>query len=353
MFKWLRYVLPRNWGRLSRAVFGDINYRPPAWVVTGGGHLLDSMQKRPGIWASSILAIGIAVAGNIFWRDWQEAHRPRRRPLVAMRDITGNITAPGDSAQVNFKPVPQPVLIQFSGSIAALDTVGKSGAKGVTLTPAHPGEWKWQDDKSLVFNPTKDWPAGIDYTVKLDRAILPKEVRLKDATWKFTSRPLIPNLASVEFYTDPKEPALHQIVAELKFNHPVEIETLRKFLTLKWPADVPLFDWKGQRPKELFTIVPDTDPRHFWIRSARITIPEKEQWVKVIVGEGIASTNGGKPSTEEVSWKVRVPDIFSGFSIAESQTRIIRTDEGEPEQYLFVDTNGYVEGDEIARHLEA
>ncbi len=33
MNHWLSYLLPRNWAKLARAVFGDFNYKPPQWVV--------------------------------------------------------------------------------------------------------------------------------------------------------------------------------------------------------------------------------------------------------------------------------------------------------------------------------
>jgi len=89
----------------------------------------------------------------------------------------------------------------------------------------------------------------------------------------------------------------------------------------------------------------------FFVNSARIAIPAKEDYLKFTVAAGLRSTLGGTSSTE-ASIKVRVPDIHSGFNIEGTETELIRTQEGEPEQFLFVDTSGYAALDEIAAHLE-
>ena len=59
----------------------------------------------------------------------------------------------------------------------------------------------------------------------------PKEVRLKETEWKFKTVPLTPRISSSEFYTDIKDPAVHQVVVEVKFNHPVLKSELDKHYT--------------------------------------------------------------------------------------------------------------------------
>ena len=354
MFRLLALLLPRNWGRLSRAIFGDFKYRPPRWAASSARGVVDSMQRRPGAWASVIVLVGAAIAGRWYYQQWWEAHKPRPTPRVELREVAGTVSAPTETViPPKGKPVVQPAVIRFSGSIAPIEKVGKPATGDVALKPEIAGEWKWTDDRTLSFMPAADWPAGVEYQATLSAATVPKEVRLKDGMWKFSTRELRPSFNSIEFYTDPQDPAVHQVVAEIRTNHPVSVKAVEQHLTVAVLGGTPLFNQKGRAPDAFFTVTEGKDQRQFFIRSARITIPEKEDFVKLTLREGIVALNGGKPATEVASLKVRVPDKFSGFSIGGVRTEIIRTSEGDPEQFLFVETKGYAEGAEIEKHLRA
>lgn len=352
MIGWLSFLLPRNWGRLSRALVGDVNYRPPRWAVAASHALVDAMKRYPGIWAVTIVAIGLAVISQHFYGQWKEAHKPRPRPLVVYRELRSTLSR-ADAFKAG-------IHVRFNGSVAELADVGKPLSGGVSITPPVPGVWKWERDDALAFEPSGNWPAGTTYQVKLDRAILPQLVKLDRTEWEFTTDALAPRIASTEFYTDLKDPTLHQLVAELRFNLPVSKAELEKHIGIEVLGGSPIFAWQGKTPPSLFTITEDTAEntdeqqlhRRFWLRSARIALPEKEEFVRFNVTKGLASMNGGAALADNVVSKERVPDIYSGFAITGHRVEIIRTDEGEPEQFLFVDTNGYATPEEIDRHLE-
>ena len=352
MNRWLGFLLPRNWGRLSRALIGDVNYKPPLWAIASFRGIVDSMRKKPGVWASVIVLTGFSLISGHYYNQWWEAHKPRPKPLVEYRDIKGSLAGAQD-----FKA---PIRINFSGSTAELDAVGKPLSSGVTITPPQAGQWRWTSDRVLSFEPAKVWPAATEYEVKLDKAILPKLVRIETTAWKFKTAAISPRIVKTEFYTDLKDPSLHQIVAELRFNLPVAKAELEKHIGIEVLTNAPLFAWQGKAPASLFTITEDTAEdldeqqkhRHFWLRTARIALPEQEELVRLSITKGLASMHGGAVLEENVSGKERVPDIYSGFSIADARTEIIRTDEGEPEQFLFVDTSGYATPEELDKHLE-
>ncbi len=48
-----------------------------------------------------------------------------------------------------------------------------------------------------------------------------------------------------------------------------------------------------------------------------------------------------------------MPDVESGFKIATATTEILKTEEGDPEQFLFINTEGYVTTDNLLKHLSA
>ena len=352
MFRHLALLMPRNWGRLSRAVFGDLKYQPPRWLSATGSTVFDSMRRGPGVWASIIVLTGLVVVGGYQWHHWWEAHKPRPTPLVEIREITGKLVAPGITPIVKDKPVRQPVLLDFSSSIAPVESVGKPATKGVTMTPAIAGEWKWQTDKRLVFLPAQEyWPAGAAYTVTFDKGTLPPATKLKEAQWKFTAPPLTAKIASSEFYTDPKDPTVHQVTAELNFSHPVMKADVEKHITLDVLGKTPIFDYGGKAPDTFFTVTEGAHQRQYFVRTTRIMVPEKEDYVNLTLTKGLANTQGGAVTETGVTTKVRVPDVTTGFFIKAARTDIVRTEEGEPEQFLFLETTGYVTGEELEKHV--
>ena len=180
MRNFLALFLPRNWGQLARAVFGNATYQPPRWLVVSSSAVFDHMRRRPGVWALAITLTGAGIVGNKLYRDWWEAHKPRPKPVVEIREITGKLYAPGITPVVKGKPQPENIVVEFSSSFAPVDLVGKTVTTGVTLTPVTKGEWTWNNDKRLVFKPANDWPAGTDYEVAISYP-LPPATKLKDS----------------------------------------------------------------------------------------------------------------------------------------------------------------------------
>jgi uncharacterized repeat protein (TIGR01451 family) len=335
---------------LARALFGEVRYTPPAWI-TGTWTWLRLHPARLGF---AVLMLGIAGFGAMKSWQWWDQHRTRERQFIEERSITAKLTAPDLTPVVKGEAQPKPIVLAFDKAAAKLEDIGKVNAPGITLSPAHQGVWKWTTDKTLVFTPAADWPAGTAYEVIADTAQLAKEVIFKDAPrWSFTTPALKAAWEDATFDTDLKQPDKHQVTARLRFTHPMKKGEVQKALRAEVVGQSPIFHVGGQVPDSLFEVIEaeGEDHRVFFVNSARIAIPAKEDYLKFTVAAGLQSTLGGTTSAE-VSIKVRVPDIHSGFTIEGTETELIRTQEGEPEQFLFVDTSGYAALDEIAAHLE-
>lgn len=80
-------------------------------------------------------------------------------------------------------------MAHLGASAARLDRVGKVVTQGVKLEPAVPGEWRFVDDRTLVFRPAQDWAVGQTYRVTLDRSLFPEHVRLATRELTFQSAP--------------------------------------------------------------------------------------------------------------------------------------------------------------------
>lgn len=345
-------VLSRAFGRFGSAVFGELQWRPPGWARWLFGGIWRSLKTHPRGYALTLVILGaVTFAGMKGW-NWWEAHRARPRELTATREAQVKLVVPGVATFVNDERRPAKPQLTFSVSAAPLEVVGKLDPAGVVLSPAHPGHWRWISDKALQFQPASDWPAETEFTITLKSAATPKEVVLAQTEWAFTTPKLDVSLPSVAFYTDPLDPTVHQIVAEVKTNYPVELAELEKRVKLDVLGGTPVFAWKGQTPASIFNITEGKHQQQFWIRSTRIAIPDKEDFVKVTVQGGLPTLNGGKSLLADQSGKARVPDIYSGLRIQKARTEIIRTEDGEPEQFLFIDTTGYAASSKMAAQVE-
>ena len=206
----------------------------------------------------------------------------------------------------------------------------------------------WRDGSTLEFQPENHWPPGTELTASIKPAALAKDLKLDTTTVTTTTPPLVADIHDFSFYNSPKDPSVYQVVAELKLSHPVAIETLQEKLRMEVIGGTPVFT----PGTPLFTVTADPlSARNFFIRSRQIVVPLKEDWVKLIVPAGIASTLGGQPLAKDVEAKTRVPDKYSGLKIESAETMIIRTDEGEPQQFVFVTTNLDIDSAEIASRI--
>ncbi len=102
----------------------------------------------------------------------------------------------------------------------------------------------------------------------------------------------------------------------------------------------------------LFTVTADPlSARRFFIRSRQIVVPLKEDLVKLTLPAGMTSTLAGAALEKDVEAKTRIPDKYSGLKITSAETRMIRTDEGEPQQFVFIRTNLDIDSVEIASRI--
>jgi len=335
---------------MLRALVGEFNYKPPGWMPKFGRAADDHLHANPGRYASLIVLIGIGFIAVPKILEWQRAHQPRDRELTEKRQVSGKLVMPGVTPVVKGKLQPMPLVVNFDNSTAKLDAVNKK-AEGVTLSPEHEGEWKWTSDRQLTFTTAKDWPAGQEYNINLDRKSLPPEVRLKESEWKGTTPALVIQISQEEFEINLQDPAVQNVVVGYQTSHPLSKADLEALISLEVVGGAKIFDWKGQKPDRLFTITEGSHAREFWMRTTRIQVPEKEDFLKVTLRGSIASTLGGKPYGTDIVRKVRVPDIESGFKITSAATEIVTTEDGEPEQFLFINTEGYANTEVLMKSL--
>src|SRR5688572_22211626 len=165
--------------RWSRSVVGDLQWSPPLWprrVVAATLRAREQVRSNPrrSGWIAGT-ALAVIAASVLGWRWYQSLPKPVEYSVA--------VTAP-ERTCIECEPPgkPNPVVLNFSGSVALLEMAGKvidPASAGVSLRPALAGEWRWQDDHTLVFTPAGEWPLGKTYTVGFARrGFVAPQVRL-------------------------------------------------------------------------------------------------------------------------------------------------------------------------------
>src|SRR5688572_15875776 len=169
--------------------------------------------------------VALIAAGFFVWR-WYES-----RPKPVLTDFA--VHAPGLTCYAcEPRGSPNPLVVTFSASTATLERAGHPidpTKSGVEISPAVAGQWFWDDDRTLRFQPTADWPIGQQYKVELSRKnFSASHVTLKEYQFSFQTPPFVAKLSNTEFHQDPVVAGNKKVVASINFSHPVEPETFEK-----------------------------------------------------------------------------------------------------------------------------
>ncbi|BCU76156.1 alpha-2-macroglobulin [Luteolibacter sp. LG18] len=313
------------------------------------------MAAHPRGWGITLAALA-GIAGGIWGgMRWWEAHRPRVVVYQEEQKVQVSWTAPPSAGlgvpEKNLSP--SPVTIRFSLPVAPLERVGKEPGPGVKLEPARHGIWKWQDNRTLVFTPEDlYWPAAAKYSVTLAPEGIAPLMKLDRTTLEFSTEPSVAMLRDFNFYTSPADPTVHQVVGELWLRYPATQEDVTRQARLEVMGHTAVFAPAPDGTPDLM-ITQGQDARQWFLRSRNLIIPGKEDFAKLSILAGLVPASGGEALKDTAEVKTRIPDKFTGFTISGAQTRIIRTDEGEPQQFLFISTSVALESSEIASHLQA
>lgn len=319
---------------------------------------MECVRGRMGAWVVWVgLVLGVlAVVGGLGWWGWTwwEAHRPRVLGPNVVRMVEVVVDAPvAVGVGVDDKDLrPGPLVVRFVGApVAPLERVGKEAAGVAVLKPAFAGKWKWRDGGTLVFEPEGHWPPGVEVEVAIRELELAQDVVLDRRKVTVRTAPMAAAWSDVSFYNSPVDPAVFQVVGELRVSHPVGLDVLQRQLRMDVVGGTRLFGGVAEGDP-VFTVTADPkSARRYFIRSRAVEVPAQEDWVKLVMPAGVVSAVVGEPLAEEVVAKVRVPDKHSGLEITGVEPRIVRTGDGEPQQFVMVKTNLDIDSAEVAKRI--
>ena len=282
------------WSRILRSVFGNIQWTPPAWLSRLAGSVGRGLQRHPRSIFITLLILAAAVWGGWEWklgRDareaarlaWEAAHRARPDKVdIKIVHASLLIQTPLPPAVTRDRTYSdQPLGLEFNSPVAplaaTLPTQGRvvplppnvprapgatawqqEPSPGLSLEPAHPGKWIWVNEQHLAFDPAAPWPADKEFKITIaDTFVFRPEVILKERSYKFKTPPFTATVGKVEFYTDPTNPNLQQVVAEMRFSHPVPSPAeVERHLAFTVVGGSPVYNTPdGKTSSPLFTLV--------------------------------------------------------------------------------------------------
>lgn len=318
-------------------ILGRFDWQPPPWwrpvarQVDRGVVWAAANRVRAAAGGLVLLLVGALVLGGSWW--W----RTRPQPLY----VTITVEAPTARDLDDPESKPAPLRLRFGEPAAPLAAIGSVLQTGVQLSPATTGQWSWEDETTLRFEPAGDWPVGQRYAVQLGREALRDGLKLRSQRVEFRSAPFEAAFMRAEFYQDPTDPRIKKIVVNLRFSHPVDPSSFERAFRLR-----------NGREAQAFTATYDERRMHAYVQSATLAMPAQATPMQVELGAGVRSAMGGPELGSRLETTVTVPGRFS-LSVEEATPGYVTNERHESEQVLTLATSERVAPAELGQHLQA
>ena len=325
--------------KVSGQVFGNISWRPPEWASRTGDRWNRVNQSHPHLIAPVIIALFLLACGAAWTWNWYE-HRPKpHRVTVKVQPI--ELTKLEKDLKFHR------LLLYFSEPAARLEDLHKPVTEGVRLEPSLRGEWRWSAEDILAFQPAEDWPADQKFRIIFDKKFFPRHVLMERFDYEAQTPPFSIAIKQLELYQDPANATQRQVTATLELTHAVEPGELERHIQLLMIGGSAVFPQSESPPH--FAITYGLHNRLAYLRSSPVTLPEKEDFLKLVLSKGVRTAQGGALTKEAMEDKVKIPSNSTAFQIESVAGTVARTKNGEPEQVLIVTTSADISTKDLAK----
>jgi uncharacterized protein YfaS (alpha-2-macroglobulin family) len=283
----------------------------------------------------------ICCAGAGTWNWYSHLPKPRR---VSVRIAPIPITKL--EKELKF---PQ-LNIYFSEPAARLEDLKKPAIQGVRIEPPIAGAWHWGFDDMLVFVPGEDWPADQKFRIIFDKKFFPRHVLMERLVYETQTPPFQLAIKELELYEDPTNPKQRAITATVELSHAIEPGELDRHLQFVTVGGSQIFAQNDPAPH--FAISYGLHRRVAFVQSSPVTLPEHDDFVKLIVSKGIRAAQGEAQTKNGIERKLQLPSTASMFKIDSIDSTIARNKNGEPEQLIVLTTTADISTRDLAKALE-
>ncbi len=337
------------------ALFGTFSWNRPEWARrrSDPGAPKVALGQRFGAWlkrrARPLLALAAVGAIGVGGYGWYATRPP---PPCRLR-LAATVRAPEPPPRrlrSEPMPKPEPLVVTFSGSAAPLDQINKVVAQGISLRPAAVGEWRWLNERALSFSPQAPWAIGQHYKVALEPSLVSRpNVELVTRELTFDTKPLTVELAGDEFYQDPVDPTVKQVVVSFRFNYPVDAASFEKRVEL---STAPEGD-PTRRTAHHVSVAYDDLRFEAYVRSESLPLPLENHVATLILRAGTKPEAEGRAFDQELTGTVSVPGKGNMFRVGKAEVSIARSAEGDPDQVLIFTCTSQVNEKKFADAVKA
>lgn len=335
-------------------IIGDVNWSIPKWYPRGKELYLIAktsiMKYGTAIGSVIIITIIAYFSGNYAYHWYLNRPKPIDPAPIVINTYYASYSNPAysrSSFDINFNG--------HSRSPAPLELINKTITEGITINPNIDGEWRWSSDKRITFVPTKPWPLGVNYTVKLDGEKLFSEhnkLAEEDASYSFTSRDFSYSINSEKLYQDPTNPNNKRGIFEVHFSHPIDPISFEKKLSLElYEKNTDKYKNDIFITKYDYTVTYDESQTIAYVKSSQIGLPERNGYLLLSIDKGITSSLGGSPSADIQQSSIAVPSKFN-LTINAFNVSLVEVNNQEMRQVLTVSFNYNVNAKELAKLIK-
>lgn len=333
---------------LAGALFGQLDWQAPTWFCAMQRQLsalwrwAGENPKRTFVIVATLAALG--AGGHYGWQWYKKLPQPHT--------VSYSVDAPAIT-DYNQTPVVIDTLdIRFDESAAPLENIKKTVTAGITLSPAIPGEWRWEDDRNLRFTPAQDWPIAQQYEIHLDKKkLLAAGTLLQQYTQAFTTTAFSANVESTEFYQDPVDVTLKKMIATIRFSHPVDEASVREHITLK-PGEGLRYRDAADQKQQPYSVTFDEKKLNAFIHSVPLAIPLETTSLYLKVDKGLKSSLGGNNTEVPLETSISVDGRYR-LSFNDIQMNFVNNAKDEPEQVILISSSHPVTDENIRDNVHA
>lgn len=346
----LAILLNRIWGLfagLLSLVFGRIAWQAPGWLQGLGSLIGRYSALAMARWKVTLPVLAaLALAGAGAWYGWQW-YQAQPKPET----FRFTATAP-ERTEIENEAPPKALVVEFSGSVAPLESIGKAVTAGISVEPALEGEWAWVAEDRLEFHPKSDWAVGAEYRVAFAKEGFFKEaILLEGYDFEFATAAFEASVVASEFHLDPTTADGKQAIFSVRFSHPVDGAAFEKLVALRMEGQKEGFLGVGAETTP-FTISYDNLRLNAHIHSVPLPIPAQATRLRLTVAAGAHAAAGGPATRDKLEAQVVVPGAF-GLQVSDISPTVVTNEQQEPERVLLVNLSAPVHEKEVSRALKA
>lgn len=309
--------------RILTMIFG--HWQAPPWLQCCARHPFRTLGTMLGI-------LGLFIGGVLGWAYYQNLPQPQTMRVT--------FQPPGLTNYHHTPAIVSPFIVKFDGSAAPLDDIGHLVTDGISLSPHIAGQWRWASDRRLEFMPDGDWPIAMAYRVNIDQEkLLASHILLNHDQLEFNTEPFRAHISESRLYQDPQHPDIKQLVATIRFSHPVDVASVSSHLSLTLGAGL------TYRPAQANQMDLTFDDKHLsaYVHSPALATPLEGSHITLEMDKGIRAATGGNESGHDQS-SIQVPGRYQ-LSFENIRTSFVYNDKDEPERVITMRSSRPV-GDE-------